>query len=70
MNYIVLEGVSLYLFLLLVILLLLISLGCLICAILADKRCSTINNLIKERNYWYRQDFNNKLKRGEIDIDE
>lgn len=47
MNFIILEGISLYLFLILLILLFLISLGCLIYSILADRRICFLENLLE-----------------------
>ncbi len=74
MNYIVLEGVSLYLFIILVILLLLISVGSLICVALIDKRKFIIENmlLIEKENIRrvIRENFVLKLKCGEFDFDE
>lgn len=74
MNYIVLEGLSLYLFLLLVILLLLISVGSLICTILLDKHMFILEKLLYKENgkvkNLLKENFILKLKYGEFDIDE
>lgn len=74
MNYIVLEGISLYLFLTLVILLLLISLVSLICAVLSDKRNFILGNLLLRENNKVRnlvkENFVLKLKCGEFRVDE
>lgn len=74
MNYIVLEGVSLYLFLMLVILLLLISLGSVICMMLLDKRNFVLGNLLSEEinkvRLLIKENFVLKLKCGEFDFDE
>lgn len=74
MNYIVLEGISLYLFLALVIFLVLISLVSLICAVLSDRRNFIIGNLLLRENNKVRnlikKNFVLKLKCGEFNIDE
>lgn len=74
MNYIVLEGVSLYLVLTLIIVLLLICLCCLICVILSDKRAFVLENLLSRRNAEIknlnRENLMFKIKCGELDIDE
>lgn len=74
MNYIVLEGASLYLFLTLVILMLLISIGCLLCAVLSDRRNFILGNLLMQENNKVRtlakENFVLKLKHGEFDVDE
>ncbi len=74
MNYIVLEGMSFYLFFMLMILLLLISLGSIICAVLLDKRNFVLGNLLLAENNKVRQlvkeNFVLKLKCGEFDFDE
>ena len=74
MNYIVLEGVALRLVLAMIILMLLISIGCLICVILSDKRVFILENLLsRERekvNNLIKENFILKFKSGEFDIDE
>ncbi len=74
MNYIVLEGFSLYLFLVLVLILLIISLCCLICVVLSDKRLFILNNLLSRKNREIkelnRENLILKIKCGELDIDE
>lgn len=74
MNYIVLEGVSLYLVLALIIILLLICLCCLICVMLSDKRVFLLENLllrkIDEIKSLNRKNLMLKIKCGELDIDE
>lgn len=74
MNYIVLEGVSLYLFFALIIVLLLICLSCLICVILSDKRIFVLDNLLLRKNAEIqclnRENLILKMKYGELDIDE
>ena len=74
MNYIVLEGFPLYLTLILIFVLVLISLGCLICVILADRRCflmrCTIKRLVAENKMLNKANMALKLKRGELDTDE
>lgn len=74
MNYIVLEGASLYLFLALIILLVLVAVGCLICAILTDKRNYILGSLLSKENHkvkiLHKENFILKLKSGEIDINE
>lgn len=74
MSYIVLEGISIYIFLILIILLLIISLLCLICAVLSDKRNFVLGNLLsqenKKVNLLQRENFILKLKSGEFEVDE
>lgn len=74
MNYIVLEGMSLYLFLILIILLLLISIVSLICAILSDKRNFALEGLLSKNNdrlkLLTKENFILKLRCGDFDIDE
>lgn len=74
MNYIVLEGLSLYLFFVLVVLLLLISAGSLICVAIIDKRNFALGNMLLTENNKVRQlvkeNFVLKLKCGEFDFDE
>lgn len=74
MNYIVLEGISLYLFLIMTMLLLLISAGCLICVVLLDKRGFFLNILLSRKNdeikNLVKENFVLRLKSGELDIDE
>ncbi len=74
MNYIVLEGISLYVFLIVIILLLLISIGCIVCAILSDKRLFVLENLLLWKNDRIRglikENFILRLKYGEFEINE
>ena len=74
MNYIVLEGLSLYLFFILVVLLLLVTLGSLICVAVIDKRKFALGNMLLIENNKVRQldkeNFVLKLKCGEFDFDE
>ncbi len=74
MNYVVLEGGSLYLVLALMILLLLIALCALVCAMLSDKRGFFLKNLLTSKNceikYLTRENLMLKIKCGEFDIDE
>ena len=74
MNYVVLEGISLYLVLIMIVLILAISIGCVICVILSDKRGFVLENLlIKERKkvcVLVKENFVLKLKCGEFEIDE
>lgn len=74
MNYIVLEGISLYLFLLSIILLFAVSIAALICAVLSDKRKFVVENLLlREKDKainLVKENFILKLKCGEFDIDE
>jgi len=73
MNYIVLEGTSLYLFLLLVILLMLITLGSLICAVLSDRRNFILKNLLVNENKTVKklmkENFVLILKSSDLNID-
>lgn len=74
MNYIVLEGFSLYFSLVLVFLLVLLSIGCLLYAILADKRNFANSEMLKremEKNQiLIRANMKLKLKYGEFDRDD
>ena len=74
MNYIVLEGVSLYMFLALVLFLLIISLFCLVCVVLYDKRLFILNNILSSKNIEIiklnRENLILKIRCGELDIDE
>lgn len=74
MSYIVLEGVSLCLVLIMIVLLLVISIGCVICAILSDKRGFILEDLLLVENEKVRkltkENFVLKLRCGEFDIDE
>lgn len=74
MNYIVLEGLSLYVFLVVIILILVISIGSIICAILSDKRLFVLENLLLTQNEKVRtlikENFILRLKCGEFEIDE
>lgn len=74
MNYVVLEGISLYLVLTMIILTLAISIGCLICVILSDKRIFILENkLLQEKekfNKLMKENFVLKIRCGEFDIDE
>ncbi|MBQ6884357.1 MAG: hypothetical protein IJN56_01315 [Clostridia bacterium] len=74
MNYIVLEGLGFYLVLIMVILMLLISIGCVIYAVLSDKRGFILEDLLLANNEKVKkltkENFVLKLKHGEFDIDE
>ncbi len=74
MNYIVLEGFSLYITLILILLLVLISFGCLICVIFADRRSFLMRCLIKklavENKLLNKANLTMKLKYGELETDE
>ncbi|MBQ2934379.1 MAG: OadG family protein [Clostridia bacterium] len=71
MNYIILEGTGLYLFLVLVILMFLISLFSLICSAISEKCNSNLNELLSEEKEkvksLVRENFRLKLKYGEFD---
>lgn len=71
MNFIILEGMSLYLFLILLALMLLICLGSLVCTILADKKIHLLNNLLKTEEqkvaYLNQENLKIKLKYGELE---
>ena len=74
MNYIILEGITLYIFLIITLLQFLISIGCIICATMSQRRESVIKNLFlneKEKLvYLEKENFLLRLKSGEFDIDE
>ncbi len=74
MNYIVLEGFSLYVFLTLILLLVVISFVSIICAIAADKRLFMLSELLKEEidksHQLFKANFILKLKHGELDTDD
>ena len=71
MNYIILEGIGLYLFLVLVILMFLISLFSLFCSVVAEKCNSELNDLLLEEKdkvkRLVRENFRLKVKCGEFD---
>ena len=74
MNYIVLEGISLYLVLVLTVLLLAISTISLICTVLSDKRIHILETLLYKESekvkYLSKKIFVLQIKNGDIDIDE
>lgn len=74
MNYIVLEGLTLYSFLILVVLLLIIATVSLICVVLSDKRNFVLCSLLSRENSRVRnllkENFVLKLKYGELNVDE
>lgn len=74
MNYMVIEGIGLYLFLALLLALVLLSVACLICAAYADRRnlilwellkCETLKNKMLSK-----ANFKLKLKYGELSTDD
>lgn len=71
MNYIVLEGIGLYLFLVLVILMFLISLFSLFCSAVAEKCNGDLNERLSEEKekvkFLIRENIKLKLKCGEFD---
>lgn len=74
MDCIILEGLSLYLALFLMVLLLVIALISLVCTVLSDKRIVTLETLLYRENekvkYLTRKNFALQLRNGEIDINE
>lgn len=74
MNYIVLEGFSLYITLILIFVLVMISFGCLICVIFADRRCFLMRRMIKrltaENKLLNKANLSLKLRYGELETDE
>lgn len=74
MNLIILEGMNLCLFLILLGLMMLISIGSLICAMIADKKIILLNSLlIKEKEnvrFLNKENLKFKLKYGELEQDE
>ena len=74
MNYIVLEGLSLYLVIVLMILLLIVSLGCLMCLIILDRKNFYLEELILRKDRKIKKliqdNFILRIKCGELDIDE
>ena len=74
MNYIVLEGFSLYITLILILILVLISFSCLICVIFADRRSFLMRCMIKrltaENKLLNKANLSLKLRYGELETDE
>ena len=74
MNYIVLEGASLYWVVSLVIILIILCLSCLVYVILCDKKNFTLENLLATKNEEIRNlnrmNLMLMIKCGEFDIDE
>lgn len=74
MNYIVLEGVSLYIFLILLLLLVLITVWSLIFVVITDRKNFVLGELFmkehKKVRILVKENFILKLRYGEIDIDE
>lgn len=74
MNYIVIEGIGLYLFLALILALVLLSIACLICAAYADRRSFIIFELLKRETLKNKMlsnaNFKLKLKYGELSTDD
>ncbi len=73
MNYIVLEGICLYVFIALIIITVLISILSLIALIITDNRNSVLNNSLYEEKakvkYLIKANFKLRLKYGEFDCD-
>lgn len=74
MNYIILQGVGLYLFLVLVLLMFLISLGSLFCSVISEKCNNNLNMLLSEEKekvkFLNRENIRLKLKCGEFESNE
>lgn len=74
MNYIVLEGFSIYLIVILLILLVSISFACIICAVNADRRLFYLNEMLKtteeKTELLNKENFRLKLKYGELNSNE
>ena len=74
MNYIVLEGISLWLVLFIIVLMLIISFISILCAVLADKRIFTLESLLYEESekvrYLIKKNFILQLKSGEFDVND
>lgn len=74
MEYIVLEGVTLYIIVALIALLLLITFGSLICVVLLDKSKFTVTNLLLRENekvkILLKENFVLRLRCREFNIDE
>lgn len=74
MNCIILEGMSLYLFLLLIVLLLVISIVCLINTVIADKRSYTLTTELEQEQQktqmLLKHIFRLKLIYGDFDIND
>lgn len=74
MNCVILEGISLYLALILIVLLMAISFVSLVCTILSDKRIFMLETLLYKESekvkYLMKRIFVLQLRNGEIDIDD
>lgn len=74
MNCIILEGVTLYIVIAIVTALVLISLGCIFCAMLLDKRTVIYEKLLcyehKKNKKLTKENFVLKMKCGEFEINE
>ena len=74
MNYIVLEGTSLYLVMIMIAILMFITLGCILFVIVSDKRGFVLKSLLaKEKEKVMnlsKENFVLRLRCGEFDIDE
>lgn len=74
MNYIVLEGIGLWITLFIITVMLIISLVSLICVVLADKKIFVLETLLRKENekvkFLLKKNFILQLISGEFDIDE
>lgn len=74
MNYIVLEGISLFVVIIMIIVLLIVSLCSLICVMMCDKRVFALEQTLADKNeeikILNRENLMFKIKCGELDIDE
>lgn len=74
MNYIVLEGISLYLFFILIILLLFITIVSLICVMLSDRRNFMLKGLLLKSNdrlkLMAKENFILRIRCGDLILDE
>lgn len=74
MNYIVLEGISLYMFFILIILLIIITIVSLICVILSDRSNFMLKGLLLKSNERLKliakENFILKIRCGDLNLDE
>lgn len=74
MNYIVLEGISLYIFAAVVVLLLLMAIGGILCVVLSDRQVFILKAMLAKKEseikILMKENFLLKIKSGELETDE